>query len=764
MRGLRILTGVMTAVLPWLSACDFDGDDRQPPMLTTPAPLANGIVGSALTPVTFTATGSATISYRVTAGLLPPGTSLDAASGVYSGTPTAAGSFSFTVTASNSKGSDSEVVNQTVLQLPMITAPAAPLQPLTGGDAASSTFVASGSAPVSWSVSAGTLPPGMTLDASTGVYAGTPSVAGDYSFTVTASNAAGSDSDAYTQTVVAPAVNAQALLDDGLAAFATSFPAGLEAPVAIAGVNAGDVIVSIDRRPQNGFLYGLGYNAAAGTVQLYALSGATGQATPVGAAGSFVAADGSTPVPVGAGPDTVFGMDFNPTVDRIRVVNSAGQNFRMNPNNGAFVDGNTLIPGINLDGGINGATTSVQETAYTNNSASATVTTQYTMDRDLDTLCIQNPPNAGTQTQCLPLVQRIDAVLGFDIPPGIDVSAANTPAAGSATAVVRREGETRETLARIDLTTGALTSLGTLGSGGVRGLALQRPLAPAFVGLGADGLQLLRFSGTAPGNVVSAAISGVAAGEVLVGIDYRPQTGQLYSLGVNATTDAATLYLLDPQTGSATAVGAPGQIRFVDAAGSAVPLTDPAEGYGFDFNPTVDRIRVTSSGGLNFRVNPNNGAPVDGNLNLASSPPDGINTDGALNGLPPGATGATGAAYTNSHGQSLSGGVTTQYVLDAESNQLFIQNPPNAGTVTAGRALTVDGDPLEFTGVSGFDIPSQVRVTASGAPATGLAFAALMVDGGQRLYAIDLANGRATDLGAVGAALSGLAVSQTAVR
>mgnify|MGYP006145397001 CR=1 FL=1 len=91
------------------------------------------------------------------------------------------------------------------------------------------------------------------------------------------------------------------------------------------------------------------------------------------------------------------------------------------------VDGNTLIPGINLDGGINGATTSVQETAYTNNSASATVTTQYTMDRDLDTLCIQNPPNAGTQTQCLPLVQRIDAVLGFDIPPGIEPTAPMLP-------------------------------------------------------------------------------------------------------------------------------------------------------------------------------------------------------------------------------------------------------------------------------------------------------------------------------------------------
>jgi hypothetical protein len=260
-------------------------------------------------------------------------------------------------------------------------------------------------------------------------------------------------------------------------------------------------------------------------------------------------------------------------------------------------------------------------------------------------------------------------------------------------------------------------------------------------------------------------ITGVNAGETLIGIDFRPQTGQLYAFGVDVVSDAATLYLLDPQTGAATAVGTPGQVRFVDAAGATVPLSDPAEGYGFDFNPTVDRIRVTSSSGLNFRVNPNNGAAVDGNLNDTAMPPAGVNTDGPINGLPAGATGVSGAAYTNSFGQSLTGGVTTQYVLDAESNQLLIQNPPNAGTVGNGRQLSIDGNPLEFTWVSGFDIPSDVRVTASSSAVTsGTGFAALMVEGTMRLYAIDLTNGRATSLGAVATNLAGLAVGQTSLR
>jgi hypothetical protein len=767
MRGVRIhFAGLaLLAVSIVLSACD--DADKVAPSLATPAPLANGIVGDAITPVTFTASGSPRITYSVSAGSLPPGTALDPMTGIYSGTPAAPGSYSFTISATNSKGSDSEPVTQVILQRPAITAPASPLASIVGGAAASTTFTASGSSPITWSVSAGTLPPGMTLDAATGIYSGTPTATGNFSFTITATNAAGADSDAYAQQVTAPALNAHALVNgNGIAAFATSFASGLEAPLALTGVDAGDLIVSIDRRPQNGFLYGLGFNATAGTVRLYAISGTTGIAAPIGATGMFVGPDGTTPVPVGAGTNTSFGMDFNPSVDRVRVVNSAGQNFRINPNTGAFVDGSGTVANVNMDGAINGAASSVQETAYTNNAPNATLTTQYTLDRDSDQVCIQNPPNAGTQTQCLALGGRVDAVLGFDIAPGVDTATANAPvAAGAATAVVRREGQGVESLARIDLANGALTDLGVIGSGGITGVAIQQPAATPFIGLSFDGTQLLRFTSAAPNTTVSAAIAGIAAGETLVGIDFRPQTGQLYGLAVNDDTDAATLYLLDPQTGAATPVGAAGQVRFVDALGATVPLPDASEGYGFDFNPTVDRIRVTSSSGLNFRINPNNGAPVDGNLNNTAAPPDGINTDGNINGLPTGSFGVTGAAYTNSFGQPLTGGVTTQYVLDAESNQLFIQNPPNAGAVIAGRQLTVDGDPLEFTWVSGFDIPSDVRVMASGTPATaGSAFAVLMVEGAQRFYSIDLTNARATRLATLTTPLAGLAVGQVALR
>jgi hypothetical protein len=180
--------------------------------------------------------------------------------------------------------------------------------------------------------------------------------------------------------------------------------------------------VSIDRRPVNGGLYGFGYNPTTGLGQLYFLSVRGAVANPVGSTLFFEEAGDPRRIGADETPRTRIGIDFNPTVDRLRVVTSNAQNFRVNPNTGAAVDGNSGAAGTNMDGDINGGTTSLGETAYTNNSNDATVATMYTLDKTTDSLFIQSPPNNGTQTGALNLTlnsQAFDAieVRGFDILP-----------------------------------------------------------------------------------------------------------------------------------------------------------------------------------------------------------------------------------------------------------------------------------------------------------------------------------------------------------
>lgn len=576
-----------------------------------------------------------------------------------------------------------------------------------------------------------------------------------------------------------PEVPGNVLLDNNRLAYMDfSRPASsLGALGTVTGLAAGDTLVSIDRRPQNGFLYGLGYNSIAGSVTLYVIHPETLVATSLGLAGGFTT-DGVNAAPIGGGSaSTRFEMDFNPAVDRLRIINSLGQNFRINPNTGTVVDGDfggpAVVAGTNMDGALNGGATAAQGTAYVNNAANnGGITTQYTVDETSDRLFIQNPPNAGTLSAPLTLSPTVNTILGFDIAPGVVTAAGavsnDAVTSGSGFLLMRRGAATPESLASVNLVTGAISNITAItGGASARGLAVQNPAAMAVVGLSADGTQLVRFAAATPGTTTTVAIAGVTAGESLVGIDFRPATGQLYALGVNAAADNGTIYRLDPQTGAATVAvtGTAGSIAFVAADGvTAVDLPDPATaGYGFDFNPTVDRIRVTTSTGLNFRMNQITGAAVDGDtVGL------GTNPDGAINGSS--VTGVSGAAYTNSVASTpmTPQSITTLYALSEAGSQLTIQNAPNAGTQTVPLTVRLGGSTLVFTSVNGFDIPSDVRVSTNNAAVTsGSGFAALTVGGVTSLYRIDLATGAATNLGAVGSgavALRGLTVGQTHAR
>jgi Domain of unknown function (DUF4394) len=545
--------------------------------------------------------------------------------------------------------------------------------------------------------------------------------------------------------------------DNRIATVPVSQPGLATAAVAVTNLAVSDVLVAIDVRPQNGRLYGLGFNSGAGTVQLYHLSvdAAGARAIAVGTTGAYVNA-GGTPVPIAG---TAFGMDFNPAVDRLRVNSNNGQNFRMNPNTGAFVDGDLggaagSVSGLNMDGPINGGAVTVDDAAYTNNIINTAITTLYTLDSVANSLWIQNPPNAGTQTIPVPITLGgspldFSAECGLDIPVEVNVAASNTPSVGDAFAALSVGGISG--LYRVNLGTGAVTSLGGFGLT-ARDIAVTPEIATVTV-LTASGAQLGRQVLQNPASLAVVSVTGITAGERLIGIDGRPATGQLMGLGINPVANTGSFYLIDPQTGATTVVGTASAIAFVDAGGS--PIDFPDSSWGFDFNPMVDRARIVSATGLNFRVNPINGAPVDGDLGGAAGSVAGVNTDGSINGLI--GAGIGGAAYAN----NISGTTfTTLYTLDPAGNRLAIQNPPNAGTQTAPRAVTLNGVPFDFDSVAGFDIPPGVNAPAANAEAVGEGYAS-MGAGLVSLYRIDLPTGAAQLIGSVGngsTAIEGLAV------
>ena len=155
--------------------------------ITSAAPPA-AAVNSAYS-FTLTATGGTTpYTWSVNAGTLPPGLTLSS-SGVLSGTPTTTGSYPFTVNVIDAnKGVATASITLVVSAALTLTFPAPPSG--TVGVAYTDTFTAAnGTTPYTFSISAGTLPAGLTLNASTGVVSGTPTTAGTSSFTVKVTDA-----------------------------------------------------------------------------------------------------------------------------------------------------------------------------------------------------------------------------------------------------------------------------------------------------------------------------------------------------------------------------------------------------------------------------------------------------------------------------------------------------------------------------------------------------------------------------------------------
>jgi hypothetical protein len=463
------------------------------------------------------------------------------------------------------------------------------------------------------------------------------------------------------ETITGPDLALYALsTDNQLISFNAKNPSAATTSILITGLQTGETLLGIDFRPATGQLYGVGSSS-----RIYVINTQSGVSRAIGTTAFTPAISGSA-----------VAFDFNPTVDRIRLVTSSGQNLRLNPETGAVAA---------TDGVINGAANAiVTAVAYTGNRAGATATALFVIDVTSDKLYKQDPPNDGKLVEV--------GTLGFDAEQagGFDINSDGTAALAALT-VAGKTG-----LYSIDIATGKALKIKNDFAVAVAGIAI--PTEPVAYAISAAN-ELVIFNPLNP-TPVTKPITGIVAGENILGLDFRPVNGQLYALA-----STSRLYTINASSGAATAVG-------------NAPLTTLLAGteFGFDFNPTVDRIRVVSNTGQNLRLNPNDGlvAAIDGTLL-------------------PGTPSVTAAAYTN----NFAGATTTVlYDIDTQTNTLFKQDPPNTGTLVSVGSLGVTA-----SSTNGFDIGST----------SGTAYALLTVSGTTKVYTVNLMTGAAT----AGATLTG---------
>lgn len=176
-----------------------------PPVLTAPIitspTTAPGTAGTVFVTYAIAATSLPT-SYSATG--LPAGLTIDSLTGRISGTPTNPGTYIATISAINNAGTGSATLTIVVgsATVPIITSPTT--APGTVGTPFVTYLVGATGLPTSYTATG--LPPGLTINTLTGAINGTPTTAGTYVVTVTATNSAGSNSSTVTMIVAAAAV------------------------------------------------------------------------------------------------------------------------------------------------------------------------------------------------------------------------------------------------------------------------------------------------------------------------------------------------------------------------------------------------------------------------------------------------------------------------------------------------------------------------------------------------------------------------------
>jgi hypothetical protein len=214
--GARLVLGTYpTGTSTETSASNFGLAPIDAPLaIPTSSSLAPAIVSTSYSATVVAQGGRRPYGFTVTSGTLPAGLALGATTGIISGTPTASGSSTFAVTVADNLGVTlAKNFTIVVAGSPLAISTAATLPSASQNQTYTQALAATGgTAPLTWSLSSGTLPAGLTL-ATNGTLAGMPTVSGLSTFTVEVSDAGGlEDTETFSLTVlVPPAIAPEAL-------------------------------------------------------------------------------------------------------------------------------------------------------------------------------------------------------------------------------------------------------------------------------------------------------------------------------------------------------------------------------------------------------------------------------------------------------------------------------------------------------------------------------------------------------------------------
>ena len=302
--------------------------------------------------------------------------------------------------------------------------------------------------------------------------------------------------------LAAPTAEAELLIglttQNSLISFDSATPGTVTPIGSITGLTAGDSLIGIDRRPQgiamtnlpgpqNGLIYAFGTGGgAAGSARIYTLDEITATATLVSTLAADPA-DATAPTPFTTVSGTSFGIDFNPTVDRLRVTSNTGQNLRINVNNGLTqLDGPLAYQAGDPNFGDAPVDIAV---AYSNNFGNATSTVLRGVDigQSPDALLVHSNPNGGVLATAFDLPFDSLGLAAYDISglTGTPYFAVDSAGSGGMSTLFAAGP-------------GGVTAVGTVGGGvGLVGLAAPVGTPIPEPGTGLVGMALAGFIGAA---------------------------------------------------------------------------------------------------------------------------------------------------------------------------------------------------------------------------------------------------------------------------